>query len=641
MDGGLKQDDFRKLLATPRPGAQQQPLKTAPPKPKEPPKAKDGEFQKPEPRPPRPKKQWKRNEAEEDASSASYRDRAKERRKGVNPDYEESEQILKVLSTSNPDASTAGLSYEQSKYLGGDIEHTHLVKGLDFALLERVRKGIDTEEKKKEEEGNIPDDDEAAAAYVAALHGDDGPITFQSALAESVHRIATAPQTEHPKVNELFIAGRMTFVWELGFASDGEYIGSPDIPTTVIRSKSDVRDTEQKLASRTSSNMVVEKVAQVVEYIRSRSGGNMEKKRIKKSEKLKRKAEGGNNDDESDPLKPDSKRSAAPSHLDDDDDDIFADAGVDYVLTVDKEKKPSIAGPMLHAVNHPDDNDSVEGPALGPGMMGDVVGPARPDGVTMGYPEVDGYPEVEGYPEVDGYPEMEGYPEEVAYPEVEGYPGVGAYPEAEDIQGYPEVEDLMDLDDKGGPSKPEELISDILQLAAESSTQARGSGSLRNLEASSSKKLPVYDAYEDAMMDMVDLDESGSDKDEEPDFNQMDMGTRQNKRRQMTRFDFDTEEEWGRYKDTQVHLPKAAFQFGIKSKDSDQLPAKSAKRGGRGGKRGGSGRIDVASKVNRDMEQLDAIMKKKYGKSLMEKEDVDGGRPRGGGSGRTKRQRKE
>ena len=31
------------------------------------------------------------------------------------------------------------LSYEESKFLGGDIAHTHLVKGLDFALLQKVR----------------------------------------------------------------------------------------------------------------------------------------------------------------------------------------------------------------------------------------------------------------------------------------------------------------------------------------------------------------------------------------------------------------------------------------------------------------------------------------------------------------------
>jgi hypothetical protein len=30
------------------------------------------------------------------------------------------------------------LSYEDSKYLGGDVAHTHLVKGLDFALLQKA-----------------------------------------------------------------------------------------------------------------------------------------------------------------------------------------------------------------------------------------------------------------------------------------------------------------------------------------------------------------------------------------------------------------------------------------------------------------------------------------------------------------------
>lgn len=29
-----------------------------------------------------------------------------------------------------------------SKYLGGDIHHTHLVKGLDYALLERTREDV-------------------------------------------------------------------------------------------------------------------------------------------------------------------------------------------------------------------------------------------------------------------------------------------------------------------------------------------------------------------------------------------------------------------------------------------------------------------------------------------------------------------
>ncbi len=30
------------------------------------------------------------------------------------------------------------LAIQESKFLGGDMEHTHLVKGLDFALLQKV-----------------------------------------------------------------------------------------------------------------------------------------------------------------------------------------------------------------------------------------------------------------------------------------------------------------------------------------------------------------------------------------------------------------------------------------------------------------------------------------------------------------------
>ena len=33
-------------------------------------------------------------------------------------------------------------SFQESKYLGGDIEHTHLVKGLDYSLLTKSRSDI-------------------------------------------------------------------------------------------------------------------------------------------------------------------------------------------------------------------------------------------------------------------------------------------------------------------------------------------------------------------------------------------------------------------------------------------------------------------------------------------------------------------
>lgn len=37
------------------------------------------------------------------------------------------------------DVDVTKLSMEESKFLGGDLEHTHLVRGLDYALLQKVR----------------------------------------------------------------------------------------------------------------------------------------------------------------------------------------------------------------------------------------------------------------------------------------------------------------------------------------------------------------------------------------------------------------------------------------------------------------------------------------------------------------------
>lgn len=73
------------------------------------------------------------------ANVAAYRDRANERRKEEQIQHPPQEQ----QSTEKFDFTSA-LSVEQSKFLGGDIEHTHLVKGLDFALLARIREETKT-----------------------------------------------------------------------------------------------------------------------------------------------------------------------------------------------------------------------------------------------------------------------------------------------------------------------------------------------------------------------------------------------------------------------------------------------------------------------------------------------------------------
>jgi hypothetical protein len=73
-------------------------------------------------------------------SCCCCRDRAEERRKGFNPDYERVNADLASIVTGNSllEQDIGKISVEDSKFLGGDVDHTHLVKGLDYALLQKV-----------------------------------------------------------------------------------------------------------------------------------------------------------------------------------------------------------------------------------------------------------------------------------------------------------------------------------------------------------------------------------------------------------------------------------------------------------------------------------------------------------------------
>lgn len=114
---------------------------------------------------------WKRRRREKrlkdggGGETSEYRDRAKERREGNNLDYVE----LKGLTQSGQGDRKKEL--ELSKYLGGDEEHTHLVKGLDKALAEKVRR----EEMAQGEAAESGDLDELLENAYARRQGNNRP----------------------------------------------------------------------------------------------------------------------------------------------------------------------------------------------------------------------------------------------------------------------------------------------------------------------------------------------------------------------------------------------------------------------------------------------------------------------------------
>ncbi|XP_026194232.1 protein Red [Cyclospora cayetanensis] len=95
------------------------------------------------------KQQKNQKDAEGTSGGGGYRDRADERRKQKQAFYAHvAEELAEIKER----------SVEESKFLGGDIEHTHLVKGLDLALLAKVRGELSKEQQRKPKTEEAPQD---------------------------------------------------------------------------------------------------------------------------------------------------------------------------------------------------------------------------------------------------------------------------------------------------------------------------------------------------------------------------------------------------------------------------------------------------------------------------------------------------
>ncbi|KAF8634593.1 hypothetical protein AX17_004182 [Amanita inopinata Kibby_2008] len=136
----MDQDSFRRLLKTPRPDSSKSPVATsskgsllavaA--------KSKPAEASQPAFKPRKVKK----------AIESKYRDRAAERRDGGGNDYAQVEAVLEEFEKRHVNNANKNEVEQQRKYLGGDSEHSILVKGLDIALLEanKAKAALSTED---------------------------------------------------------------------------------------------------------------------------------------------------------------------------------------------------------------------------------------------------------------------------------------------------------------------------------------------------------------------------------------------------------------------------------------------------------------------------------------------------------------
>ncbi|XGW14962.1 hypothetical protein V3C99_000893 [Haemonchus contortus] len=189
----------------------------------------------------------------------NYRDRALERRLKGNDDNDEIVKLAAAYRAMPGDARAvtdkANLrrqAIEESKYLGGDMEHTHLVKGLDYSLLNKVRSEIN----KSQTEVDTVDELELAFEQKGV---DAVEKMSDNRMVRGIHRILF--KNELPLRNELFGKGRMAYVVDM---EDEE----ADIPTTLLRSVHDCPKAESN-ANINANNMLISKLTQVLSYLRA------------------------------------------------------------------------------------------------------------------------------------------------------------------------------------------------------------------------------------------------------------------------------------------------------------------------------------------------------------------------------------
>lgn len=222
-----------------------------------------------------------------------YRDRARERRDGtMQPDFPAANDTgANAYRAVAPD-SKSGLDaaerrrqlINESKFLGGDMEHTHLVKGLDYALLQKVRSEIIVKEQEEEAEmekiAEIIDEEKEKEKQDAENRTVkvDEPETerYRTVIGRNIYNTIQFYRSRHVERNELFGSGRMAYVIEL----EDENVDS-DIPTTLIRSKADVPVNEEEIQTLTTNDIVINKLAQIFSYLRQGGRGKKNKRRDK------------------------------------------------------------------------------------------------------------------------------------------------------------------------------------------------------------------------------------------------------------------------------------------------------------------------------------------------------------------------
>lgn len=384
---------------------------------------------------------------------------------------------------------------EQGDY-GGDEETTHMVKGLDFALLAKAKMKILKEERENEEKQREEDAHQAAEKGNQVLSRDgvqmEQPRQFESRMGKTLYNTIFVKQRE-PVVHH-FLPGRTTYLYELDPDS------YQDLPTTVHRSRESDQSSQLELA--VTHPEILSRITKImVYYTQGAAAYKKLKKKQKKEEQEKKEAQMQVVSNKGKPAVPVAK----PQVPIEDEEDIFDVEGA-YVPSANANasnvKAYSAYVTALAPVSNP----------------------------------------------------------------------LGQIQESRD-RSIREFQKNLEQQQKTAPTdhgeKEPSFVSDVY---AECYPESFEGGGMRT--------------------------EIGSD-DEEDDFTKMDS------RNRLRRWDFETDEQYEDYESKREATPKAAFQFGVKTKDGRKPQKK------------------IDNKLNQQLKQIEGMYEEKTGKKFAKDEDDD------------------
>ncbi|KAG2488795.1 hypothetical protein HYH03_012595 [Edaphochlamys debaryana] len=564
----MDNSDFRKLLETPRAErwASETPSRG---KAQATPKPKAEGVQKPHRPKPGFKKPADKGKAadEEEDDGPKYRDRAEERRRGKNLDYEEASAVLSALAGSagpDPGLGLGGLaaggvdlsrlSEEETKYLGGDMRFTHLVKGLDYALLHKTRTEITKQGPEDEDEEECEGGPRPAAAGVGrgeasrdaaarsaakantvAAAAAKQELKFTTPLARSLY--STLFQPPRSNARELYLPRRTAFVYDF----DNEDSLDTDIPTTLRRPKSECPPPQDALFARVDG-AVLDRITRIMGYVRTTADG----KRLKRRDRdalLGLKSDTGPDAAGAEAPLPSPAAPAAPPKPAgpvDEDDDIFGDAGTDYRPTrLDKDKG---AARDAAGTAGSDQNKRPDGSYFGArDTMEDIPMPGTRRGGAAAAAGAEG---------ADADMDLEEGEAPAPGPSLPPPPGAAGAA----APGYGAA--------YGADPYYQQAAAGGAYCAAGSGAEPRwrSAARVKDPEADDDAYAECYPGMAGFVGALVDSDDEGAGGDlESMDSKQAGKGK--------TRADFATDEEWQKHKESRETLPRAAFQYGVKRAD--------------------------------------------------------------------------